>query len=77
MCQAKSDINIKCWLAIARQENINNQEKTNGYRLILAMPSSEYTPLKDNNRDNFTRAGHYRNYIHLASLTNQSVRGER
>ena len=31
MCPAKPDINIKCWLAIARQEKIDNLEKPNGY----------------------------------------------
>ena len=31
VCPAKPDINIKCWLAIARHEKIDNFEKPNGY----------------------------------------------
>ena len=31
MCPAKPDINIKCRLAIARHDKIDNLEKPNGY----------------------------------------------
>ena len=138
MCPAKLDINIKCWLAIARDEKIDNLEKTNGYNscdalsratrrsiiwrsqmdIILAMPSSgchayhncfQWVMLKFQcsawsvlglNPGRVisqkcllfmtcagvmywlvvyctTRAGHRKNYIHLASPNYRSSCGER
>ena len=37
MCPAKPDINIKCWIAIAHHEKIDNLEKPNGYNSCDAL----------------------------------------
>ena len=57
MCSAKPDINIICWLAVTRQENIDNLRNQNGYNFEV-----QHSPINRVYTETSFYAG---DYIHL------------